>query len=391
MITNLNNIKNFALDGPDLPTRVKLFNWGTNDTIYGPIIVNDRTIEVFEANQKAKGYESVALDFNHNTVPDSPEYVKGAAKDIAAYGTPTIIKGDGMYLENIQYTPVGKEKARNYQDLSPAILDEDGVVTDLHSVALTPNGAVKGLTFYSVVSGMGIIQNVDSNTKAGKYGDVRFGDTINKKYPIDTAEHARAAWNYINVQRNADEYNSKELNDIKLRIERACKKFGITTMSSTNNTATITNLNNNMKDKIENKVEETVKVSDEVTTLSAKDEAVKTNVSLVDTNINPLSAVVNELALKIKALEARNEKIEASNEEIQRNSIIETASKEGKFIPLSADSIKIVPINILKELVDKSPKGQVNTFNSTHTISTKSDILIKGKPSQFTWGPSAIK
>ena len=31
-----------------------------------------------------------------------------------------------------------------------------------------------------------------------EYGDVQLADTTNNKYPIDTPEHVRAAWSYIN-------------------------------------------------------------------------------------------------------------------------------------------------------------------------------------------------
>ena len=30
-----------------------------------------------------------------------------------------------------------------------------------------------------------------------EYGDVEFADPTNKKYPIDSPEHVRAAWSYI--------------------------------------------------------------------------------------------------------------------------------------------------------------------------------------------------
>ena len=40
-----------------------------------------------------------------------------------------------------------------------------------------------------------------------KYGDVEFADTTNKKYPIDTPEHIRAAWSYINHKGNGDMYH----------------------------------------------------------------------------------------------------------------------------------------------------------------------------------------
>ena len=36
-----------------------------------------------------------------------------------------------------------------------------------------------------------------------KYGDVEFADPPNKKYPIDSPEHIRAAWSYINHKDNA--------------------------------------------------------------------------------------------------------------------------------------------------------------------------------------------
>lgn len=61
----------------------------------------------------------------------------------------------------------------------------------------------------------------------GKYGDVAYADEKNKKYPIDTEEHARAAWSYINQEKNASEYSADELKEIRAKIIAACKKFGI--------------------------------------------------------------------------------------------------------------------------------------------------------------------
>lgn len=60
-----------------------------------------------------------------------------------------------------------------------------------------------------------------------KYGDVEFADTTNKKYPIDTAEHVRAAWNYINHKDNAAKYEPSEVKTIKSRIKQAAKKHGV--------------------------------------------------------------------------------------------------------------------------------------------------------------------
>jgi hypothetical protein len=69
----------------------------------------------------------------------------------------------------------------------------------------------------------------DVNPKEGEreYGDVEFADPVNNKYPIDTPEHARAAWSYINHKDNAAKYDAGEVRLIKDRIKRAAKKHGV--------------------------------------------------------------------------------------------------------------------------------------------------------------------
>lgn len=69
----------------------------------------------------------------------------------------------------------------------------------------------------------------DVNPDEGEreYGDVEFADPTNNKYPIDTAEHVRAAWSYINHKDNAAKYKASEVKTIKERIKRAAKKYGV--------------------------------------------------------------------------------------------------------------------------------------------------------------------
>ena len=69
--------------------------------------------------------------------------------------------------------------------------------------------------------------DVDPDEGAKEYGDVTFADPTNKKYPIDTEEHVRAAWSYINKKANAAKYDAEEVEAIKGRITRAAKKFDI--------------------------------------------------------------------------------------------------------------------------------------------------------------------
>lgn len=70
-----------------------------------------------------------------------------------------------------------------------------------------------------------ISERADVDPKEGmrKYGKVKFADPKNKKYPIDTPERIRAAWNYIHQERNAAKYSSQDVDTIKKRILRAWK------------------------------------------------------------------------------------------------------------------------------------------------------------------------
>ncbi len=74
-----------------------------------------------------------------------------------------------------------------------------------------------------------ISRREDVNPKEGerKYGDVEFAGPVNNKYPIDTPDHVRAAWSYINHKDNAAKYDKDEVKTIKERIKRAAQKHGV--------------------------------------------------------------------------------------------------------------------------------------------------------------------
>ncbi|MDB5241325.1 MAG: hypothetical protein JWP57_1950 [Spirosoma sp.] len=69
--------------------------------------------------------------------------------------------------------------------------------------------------------------DVRASEGENKYGDVEFADPTNKKYPVDTPEHVRAAWSYINHKDNAAKYDADEVETIKGRILKAAKKHGV--------------------------------------------------------------------------------------------------------------------------------------------------------------------
>ncbi len=69
--------------------------------------------------------------------------------------------------------------------------------------------------------------DVNPDEGEDKYGDVEFADPTNNKYPIDTSDHVRAAWRYINQDDNAAKYDKDEVEAIKGRIKRAAKKHDV--------------------------------------------------------------------------------------------------------------------------------------------------------------------
>jgi hypothetical protein len=77
----------------------------------------------------------------------------------------------------------------------------------------------------------GVQLSMDQFAAAEPYGDVKYADPGyrdgKKRYPIDTEEHCRAAWSYINQADNAKLYNANQLKQIKSRIMAAGKKYGI--------------------------------------------------------------------------------------------------------------------------------------------------------------------
>ncbi len=63
----------------------------------------------------------------------------------------------------------------------------------------------------------------DKKRAVAEYGNVRYADPANKKYPIDTEEHIRAAWSYIGMPKNQAKYKSGQVASIKRKIISAWK------------------------------------------------------------------------------------------------------------------------------------------------------------------------
>lgn len=63
------------------------------------------------------------------------------------------------------------------------------------------------------------------------YGDVEYADPgyqedKKKRYPLDNEEHIRAAWSYVNQEKNAELYSAGDLAKVKAKIKAAMAKIG---------------------------------------------------------------------------------------------------------------------------------------------------------------------
>lgn len=59
------------------------------------------------------------------------------------------------------------------------------------------------------------------------YADPGYQDDKKSRYPIDTAEHVRAAWSYINQAKNRTPYSDTQLSQIESRIKAAAKRLSV--------------------------------------------------------------------------------------------------------------------------------------------------------------------
>jgi HK97 family phage prohead protease len=128
---------------------------------------------------------------------------------------------------------------RSHKDASGKPLKVDGLVGPLTMAALEAAHAPAkqkatghvGPALHGTAKQKGRSVMPLGDDRASKpYGDVAYADPKNGKYPIDTAAHAKAAWSYISMPKNAAQYpmNGVTLAEVKDRIMAACKKFGIT-------------------------------------------------------------------------------------------------------------------------------------------------------------------
>lgn len=323
-------ISNGALNSGQLPARLKVLGWGDNPSVKGNVRLSELSASLLPARQKETGFEKIALDFEHNTVPGSAEYERTTEpRRVAAYGVPRVVPGEGLFLESLEWTPAGRAEALNFADLSPAVqFDSNGNIIFVHSVALTRNGAVEGLSFFSV--------NIPTKNTM---------PDIKPENVITVAEFAPVVGLSATATK-ADVLGKLALLSalsaiVVVNDGKATKIFGADIKDG--KLVLLDNLDGRVK-KIEDAGQK------EIATLSATIDGVRTTISAED--IVGLHKRVETLSATLKAGEQKAD-------ETERNRLLADATNDGKLIPLSAETIKTLPTVALKELIGSLPKNVV--------------------------------
>jgi len=81
--------------------------------------------------------------------------------------------------------------------------------------------------FEEAISKREDVSPADKKRAVKEYGDVRFADEKNKKYPVDTKEHTQAAIRYFGMPKNYEKYSTEERASIRAKLRAAAKKFGV--------------------------------------------------------------------------------------------------------------------------------------------------------------------
>jgi hypothetical protein len=163
-------------------------------------------------------------------------------RDLAA-----LVTGDEPFLDGVSIRGWWEGSVRTVQHDGQRVETADSLTLDGLDFTKTPGvpGArveVVGELAHESADGRHLVYESITEASAAKvrapYGAVQYADPGYrdgvKRYPIDTAKHARAAWSYINQAKNAAGYTPQQLKRIRSRIKAALKRFGVTVSETTN-------------------------------------------------------------------------------------------------------------------------------------------------------------
>ena len=324
---------NGVSESGELPSRLKLFDWGVNKTNQGDFIVDEGTLKVFAANQDSLARTTVQVDFNHNTVEGTPAYLAAAGSpEMAGYGVPVCIHGKGIFLEGVETTPSGQKKAADYKDLSPApLVDASNRVIGLHSVALTPTGSTEGLTIESAA-----LKALSASIKTLAVPDSKL---MGEKPKVNAYHGTESPTNSEIMDETKKAVLTALGGDEDMSYEDVCEKLKAHFAKS-----------GGKKGPLDSPAPgtEIIERCLEARLPDALGAAIK-----------PLMAKLDAQEATIKTLQTSLDAETNRLQDQQKADLVSQASREGKVIPLSAEEIKETPVKLLTSMIAKLPKAQI--------------------------------
>ena len=207
-----------------LPDGSAQFEAEIANTAYGRDIAN------LAAGKFIKG---VSIRGEWRGEPSSVTYTDGeeavTADDLAIHGI-DFTNSPGVDGAEIQYATLSESfTGTNRLAVFESVETVEIVSRDEELVATEAADVIRDAVETAVEDAVSKIFEKDASKP---YGDVTYADPgyqkdKQKRYPIETAAHVRAAWSYINQEKNGNLYTSAQLARIKSRIKSAAKKFGI--------------------------------------------------------------------------------------------------------------------------------------------------------------------
>lgn len=161
-------------------------------------------------------------DFNGQKVLTAPTLRLGGADGTASPGV------EGATIEGIDFLDESNENfdPAIFMDITESV--EVELVPFTEEIA-TPSSALSEDVVESLLDAMAEILEKDPKEPYGAvtYADPGYQADKKKRYPLDSEEHVKSAWSYINVSANGSKYSSAQLARIKGKIKSAAKKYGI--------------------------------------------------------------------------------------------------------------------------------------------------------------------
>lgn len=106
--------------------------------------------------------------------------------------------------------------------------DINTVISELEEAEMEKEASILHEVFMKIAK---IPQEMETGHKSAPKGypkdTKQYADPKNFKYPIDTEQHAKAAWSYIHQSKNRKGYTSEELKSMEARIRKALEKYDV--------------------------------------------------------------------------------------------------------------------------------------------------------------------